>query len=273
MRPYKHVLLYSGGMDSYIAYWYLRREMKIPNEDILLLYVPLGHKYQNEELDVVRKSYRLFPFGTALHIESSILNLGPKEEPSAYIPLRNSFLAHAASFYGDNIWLISQKGETNLGDRSIRGFKLMGETLTHLYDDGRTVTVDSPFWTMTKVDMVRWYKEAGLNVEKLKETHACYNPQYVFPASTWEERCDPSWTMKTETVPCGTCSACFRRWMAMSLNDISEDYEVNPWETETAKEYLERGVQGFYGWGRDEEILEALRKVGVEHATNSDNLT
>jgi 7-cyano-7-deazaguanine synthase len=251
-RPYKHVLLYSGGMDSYIAYWYLREEKKIPNEDILLLYVPLGHKYQHEEYAVVQKSYELFPLDTHLFVDHGTLELGRLEEPSAYIPLRNSFLAHVASFHADNIWLISQKGETNLGDRSIRGFKLMGETLTHLYDDGRTVTVDSPFWTMTKVDMVRWYKKAGLSIENLKKTHACYHP--------------------VGKQGCGKCSACFRRWMAMSLNDISEDYAVNPWETETAKEYLERGVQGFYGWGRDEEILEALRKVGIEHATNSDNV-
>lgn len=260
MRPFKHVLLYSGGMDSYIAYWYLRKEMGIENTDLLLLYVPLGHRYEAEELKVVKDSVNLFPEGVNLIIEKEMIKLGHLEEPSAYIPLRNSFLAHVASFYGDNIWLISQKGETNLGDRSIRGFKLMEDTLTHLYDDGRTVKVDSPFWTMTKVDMVRWYKEAGLDVELLKQTHACYNPKYfatLFPVS--------SENAKLQTIPCGKCSADFRRWMAMSLNDISEEYAVNPWETETAKEYLERGVQGFYGWGRDEEILEALRKVGVLH--------
>lgn len=249
-----HVLMYSGGLDSFIAYWYLKFEMGI---DPTLVYAALGHRYQYQEMERFIDHQKII--GKPIHIDYS-LSLGHVEEPDAYIPLRNSFLAHVGSFYADNVWLITQKGETMLGDRSLRGFQLMSETMTHLYDDGRTITVNTPFWDMTKVDMVSWFKEKGLPTDWLLRTHSCYYSQSFAKVKTFNGYHSH---VEQRYIPCGQCSACFRRWVAFELNDISEEYDVDPWSTDLAQSYLKKAKEGYYGWGRDEEIIAALEKKGV----------
>lgn len=236
----RHVLLFSGGLDSFIAYHWIKYYYGEPD----LLYIALGHKYQDREIKAINKltAQGVIPGAFVDHS----LNLGDWEEPSANIPMRNSLLAHVAAKYGDNIWMIVQKGETNIPDRSPEFFEQLDTLLTHL--NGRPIAIDSPFWHMSKVDMVKWYKDiAELPITDLINTTSCYEESpRNFP-----------------TAPCGKCSACFRRWVAFELNDIEEPYLVNPWETDLAQQYLKKGVIGFYGAGRDEEIIRALTKRGV----------
>lgn len=229
------VLLYSGGMDSYIAYHYLKAQGKNP----ACLYVDLGHRYSMREQGALTQTSMRMP-GAKFFVEHSV-NLGNFEAPDAFIPLRNSFLAHVGSLYADNVHLVVQKGEMNIPDRSEAFFKSTSEYLTQLH--GKPITVSTPFSTMTKVDMVKWYIEAGLPLQGLLDTTSCYSG-FVYP--------------------CGKCGACFRRWVALSLNGIEEYYTEDPWDTDLAKSYLEKGQAGFYGSGRDEEILEALARKGVK---------
>ncbi len=231
------VLLYSGGLDSYIAYFYLRDTFDYNPK---LLYVPLGHRYQQQEIDAIHRTTEYMDDKHVLF--DSTLALGRWEEDNAHIPLRNSFLAHTAALYGaDRIWLITQEGETDLPDRSFSGYLRMSELLTVL--SMREVKVDTPFWTMSKVDMVKWYKEQGLPIPGLLKTHSCY-------------------AAGRGKKPCGNCGACFRRFIAFYLNDIKEEYELHPLETNLAKDYLRRARLGQYAGKRGKEILDAFRKAG-----------
>lgn len=231
---YADVLLYSGGLDSYIAYHYLKAQGINPT----LLYVDLGHKYSLKEHAALNQTLPYMK-GAVLHIEH-MLNMNKFEAPDAFIPLRNSFLAHIGSLYADNVHIVVQKGEMNIPDRSKGFFEFTSHNLGYLL--GRDITVSTPFSTMTKVDMVKWYIEAGLPVEGLLATRSCYD---------------------TYSTPCGSCGACFRRAVSMGLNGIEEQHLQDPWESDLAKQYLEKGQAGFYGEGRDEEILKAFALKGV----------
>lgn len=233
-NPHQHVLLYSGGLDSYIAYHYLEAQ----GYAVIPLYAQLGHRYETQEYMALKRTQ---PFLNAeIQLDNRVL-LGDVEEANANIPMRNSFLAHIGALYGGNIWLTIQKGEMNIPDRSPEFLTQLSSLLSHL--QGHTIRVRTPFSHMTKTDMVSWYLEQNLPLDGLLATHSCYSP--------------------VGTQPCGKCGACFRRFVSMSLNGIEEKYISDPWTTKLAKEYLEKGETGFYGEARDKNILEALRRKGV----------
>ena len=100
----KKILLYSGGMDSLIAWIYL----DYPET----LYVNLNHRYSQKELDCIEKlppSPHLYESNYGLHFEDG----------DAHIPGRNLLLGmYAAAMGGDEIYLVAQKGEQSIPDRS-----------------------------------------------------------------------------------------------------------------------------------------------------------
>lgn len=246
---HKNVLLYSGGLDSFIGYWFLKKEYGL---DPVLLYVDLGHRYAKQELTAIRTT---LPYMNPREfIIDNSLNLSAFEQDDAFIPNRNAFLAQIGALYGYNIWLITQKGETNIPDRSKEFYEMMSQQLTYLSGDS-LVNLDTPFWDMNKTDMVNWYVDEGLDIQALKYTHSCYHPV--------KKTVGIGNTALNLEFPCGCCGACFRRWVSMSLNGIEEQYAVAPWSTKLAQEYWAKGRAGFYGEKRDKDILEALERKGV----------
>lgn len=220
----KDILLFSGGLDSLIAWYYL--DMPQP------VYIPLGHRYQKRELEAVQGFNRKLGMDTIITKE---IPLGEFEEEDANIPFRNAFLVLMASYYGDAIWLALQKGELNVPDRTKTFTKEMTLLLSLFKPNHALLKVDSPFWDMTKVDMVRWYKEQGLDINILLSTTSCY-----------------------KGTNCGVCSACFRRWVALILNGIEEKYGTDPWDSVLAVEYAVKARRGVYDKERCHEIITAL---------------
>lgn len=185
------VLLYSGGMDSYIAWHYLRKPKTI--------YVNLGHRYVDKELDAI-----------ALTIPDTVVLLcdwvGQHEQPDAFIPSRNLLLATAASILGyDEIYLIAQKDEMSLADRSQPFFEQTSSLLSMLLE--KKVRVSTPFAEVDKTDMVQWYVDNDLDVTQLLQTVGCY---------------------RSTSGHCGNCPACLRRWVALMNNDIHPGYDLHP---------------------------------------------
>lgn len=231
----KHVVLYSGGLDSFITAEYVRREKLKSYQRLELVYVPMGHRYEGFEKASAKR----------LPLEVSFLpgleNFGLYyEEKDAYIWQRNAFLCLLAAkrLEGEDwgkIWLTVQKDEISLPDRSPHFFKVMTELLFAL---GVKADVDTPWWSYDKTDMVSWYLNlAGGSAEKLKETHSCYRPG---------------------VLQCGNCSACVRRFIAMSLNGIKEEYEIDPRYSDAGKEYLKRALNEYYSTERNRKTRLAL---------------
>jgi len=223
------ILLYSGGLDSYVAWWYLGKPKT--------LYCRLGHRYEAMELEAIK---RTIP-GTV--IDDTLVNLGRNwEEADANIPARNLFLVLVAGMYGaDKVWLVVQEGEMEIPDRSEEFFEMATGVCSFLL--GREVVVDTPFRQMTKVDMVRWYMEQGLPVEELLKTRSCYSKG---------------------DKPCGECGACFRRIMSLRLNGVDEEMEVKVEDSKIVKEYYRKWKEGKYRGKRGEEMRKFFGMLGWE---------
>lgn len=216
-------LLFTGGMDSLIAYHYLAK----PD----CLYFDLGHRYAEKEKSAVAK---LVPSARVL----SMIKLAKYELSDACIPGRNLYLAMAACSEGyDRISLIVQKDETNIPDRTKLFSMFSSALLSDLFE--RDIVVDTPFWDMDKTDMLRWYVLNGHDLDAVVNVStSCYHPSLY---------------------QCGSCSACFRKAVAMAnagLLDLSCFFE-NPFQSNVAKEYL--GSLAKYPSSRQERILNAFK--------------
>ena len=220
------ILLFSGGLDSYIGWHYLGRPKT--------LYVALGHRYVTHEIEAIRKTI-------PTTIIDDRLNLADWEEKDANIPLRNAFLIMIASHYDKDVVLVVQKGEMTIPDRSPKFFNEFGEWLTFLWGN-TTCTISTPFFQMTKTQMVAWYIQDANLKEDLLSTRSCYSPG---------------------DLPCGACAACFRRWVAFINNGLTEEYENDITKYSGIKDYVDKMKRGQYDQQRTEETFYALRKVGI----------
>ena len=231
----KEVVLYSGGMDSHIAWYYLGKPEAI--------YIVHGCRYEWKQLRAIQK-IREIEGTNKISIVDGILNLSPFELPDANIPLRNMYFAMVAANLGyDKIYLIVQRGETSIPDRTPKFFKQISQILTEQFN--REIVVESPFFDMTKQDMVKWYLDNGGNIESLLHTTACFHPVYD---------------------ACGNCKACFRRWVALRYNGLEDkyrNYHQDIRNSPVTKKYIEDILNGKYDEKRSQQTLEVLRKEGL----------
>lgn len=179
----KEILLFSGGIDSYIAYHYLNKPAT--------MYFDLQNRYAKREKSVVLD---LIPNTI---IEQS-LDFSKNEHADAHIPFRNLLLAAQAAKYTDTVWIIGVKDD-RVSDNNKEIFIEFSNLLSKL--ENRNIIINSPFWEMYKSDIVKWYIDNVKDSETLKKTISCY--------SEYEP-----------TNYCGRCSSCFRKWNALFENDI-----------------------------------------------------
>lgn len=178
------VLLYSGGMDSLIAWYYLGKPET--------LYVDLGHKYAVKELTAINYLPPIPRYYTSHYGRYY-------EMYDAHIPGRNLLLGMFAAAGGwDKIWLVAQKGEQSKPDRSPEFFKETSKILSFHFE--RNIQFLNPFPDVYKHEMVEWYLRQRLPVKDL-----VYKSQSCF-----------------SSVPnqCGQCAACWRKFIALTYNGI-----------------------------------------------------
>jgi len=224
------ILLFSGGLDSYIAWHYLKKPKTI--------YVNLNHRYADFEMDRIGN---LVPNT----IIENRLDLRSWEEPDANIPMRNAFLVLLAAKHldtkreGSEVVLVVQKGEMDIPDRCEGFFIEMKNLGTYL-----GFSVSTPFAQMTKTDMVTWYLENvqdSYAIKNLMSTRSCYSDS---------------------AMPCGQCTACFRRWVAFTNNELTEEYENPILEYDQIPAYLKKMFAGKYDPQRTIETFRALMLAG-----------
>ena len=222
------ILLYSGGMDSYIAWEYLKRPKTI--------YFDLGHRYAAFEKQAIMRTIR------TTRIDHS-LKLGQFEKDDADIPMRNAFMIMVASMYDKEIVLVVQKGEMTIPDRSPHFFLTFAAWLNWMKDDWG-YTLKSPFFDMTKTQMVKWYVDQGLSIDQLVKTRSCFS---------------------SDDFACGACGACFRRWVALRNNNIVEVHTHNMLDWDQIPVYVEKMKAGKYDKVRTEETFRALKEAGYNN--------
>lgn len=222
------ILLFSSGLDSMIAWYYLGKPDAI--------YFDLGHRYAEKE----KESAIDFAIQENMKLEiSDELKLGNYELDTAEIPLRNLFLIAHASLRAKKVFLVCQKGERELPDRSEIFFKKTQEFLSFLLD--RNVELDPVFPNMTKTQMVGWYLKNNLPKDSLIKAFSCYS----------------------EIAPCYNCSACFRKVIALVNNGIilEKFYKIKNYTGLPG--YLLRLKEHHYIKEREKETFNALQKLGI----------
>jgi 7-cyano-7-deazaguanine synthase len=217
----KKVLLYSGGMDSWLI-------AKIWNPDVKL-YVNINGRYNKQEIKHLPKD---------VIIET--LDLSKWERTDKIIPLRNLYLTMIASNYGDKICLGATAGDRVL-DKSYDFANRTSDILSFLYSkqwwipEGRNIEICLDFKNKTKVDLLTDYINNGGNIETAwTESFSCYEPD-------------------DKGNVCMQCKPCFRKFIAFAtLGFIDKTWlpTVIPY---IGKNIIPDIKNGTYGRGKSEE--------------------
>jgi len=225
-KNHTRIQLYSGGLDSLIMW----RLLGCPPA----LYVELGHGYQPHEIKSIMSQRKAY---SHLGIHLNVTNdtnwfMGDLEHDDGYIPLRNLILAQAGYLHilgmrtrknkkmGDPIQVIlgGLLGES-VKDKSGKFHRDTSRLLTYLH--GSKVEVVSPYRNWSKTHLVKKFLELYPHeVPMLLITSSCYQPGEA---------------QRNGCIGCGRCMACFRRWVAMSLNGIHEPHLEQPWSWEVVQ--------------------------------------
>jgi 7-cyano-7-deazaguanine synthase in queuosine biosynthesis len=234
-----HVVLYSGGPDSFITLQKIIWEERYDLSKVTAVYFDLGHRYRECERRSILKTFP--PTIICNELES----LGGWEESDAFIWHRNAFLCLGASKFSKDkttIHLTVQKDELSIVDRKPE-FLFAMENL--FFTLGQKIIVSTPWIDMDKTEMVSWYLSKSGNPEALKDTWSCYKPRVG---------------IRGVELHCGDCPACIRRYISFSLNDIycSESWMRDPKSSPTARKYVDSAVNGDYSSARNKRILSAL---------------
>lgn len=225
------MLLFSAGLDSFPAWYYL--------DCPPALYFDLGHRYAGQETAAIAALSRCCGIKVAMSDE---LALGAWEREDAIIPGRNVHLALLGAQRADTVWCIGVRGD-DVADKSPAAFAAMSSFISTM--TGRQVRVGSPFWEMTKTEIVAWYLARGLPAEHLHLTFSC-------------SRGDGA------VLHCGRCSSCLRRWISLANNGIDGEFEYPPWEWERVHSYYRAAMRdGSYPEHRVAEFWAALDTVGL----------
>ena len=192
----KTVLLYSGGMDSLII-------DQIMKPDVLLN-ISMDSNYDKRERLSMKYDDRMI-------FLDDVLNLGQYERDDAIIPNRNAHLVLLASHYGETILLGSVSGDRSF-DKDEKFYMRMEDLLNHMWQEQhwteeRKFEVYSPYKDKTKTELVKEFLENEGQVTALAESYSCY---------------------EGGEKHCGTCKACFRKWVSLENNGIKfKDYWID----------------------------------------------
>jgi 7-cyano-7-deazaguanine synthase in queuosine biosynthesis len=196
----KKVLLYSGGLDSYCA-------SKLQDYNILL---HINLNTSTEEIERKRLPNNVITFN---------LEIGKFEVENSYLPLRNELMCLIASYYGEEIHLISLKGEGNDiqgNDKNCIFTSLTEGVLNyHWYNlrDKIPHKIIFPYKHLEKWQLLKLVIDKGYKPQEIfNDTFSCYKPL-------------------ENGKECGLCWACINKWSAFALNnctfmqDITEHIE------------------------------------------------
>ena len=192
-----NVLLFSGGIDSYVGYFYLKKTHNL--DKLKTVYFDLGAPYNKREIEVVKK---LIP---ETIIDESLKVGDTQRGVNAFIPYRNMLIAMLCAKYGKNIWICGLKDD-KVEDKNPAAFHKMQDCLNFISKPEDKISIDSPFWEMTKADVVKWYMEnVDYTGESLLNTISCYDGN-------------------EKTNYCGCCPSCFRKFNALKENGINIEF-------------------------------------------------
>lgn len=218
-----NVLLFSGGIDSFVAYHYIRKEL---GREVTPVYFDLGAPYNHREIAVVKTLLPETIIDTSLSVGDT------QRGQNAFIPYRNLLLACLARKYGSNIWIAGLKDDM-VEDKNPDAFNSMQECMNFISKPEDHARLRSPFWGATKEQVVRWWcNNFPEERDKILQTISCYDP---YEPSNY----------------CGRCPSCLRKFFALRNNG----FKIEFYNQELFNEYIDRAKRRYYPQERCDEIL------------------
>ena len=166
----KTVLLYSGGMDS----WLIEKIMK-PD---ICLFVRIHTK--NNDLEY-KKLLELQNKGLArkdIIILDYDLSMFERVDQNYYLPLRNLHLVTLAAHFGNKIILGSESSSLHYDNNEVFRTKAQ-DLISYLYSEKEETKVEVllPFMNTSKTELLKMYLDRGGDIEEAyNHTYSCYNP-------------------------------------------------------------------------------------------------
>lgn len=237
---YDTCVLNSGGMDSFLA-WSLESQKASWPAAPHNVFVNIGHNYAAREREALLSLAHHNARFQWIEVEGP--RIGQLETPSGIIPNRNAELILAASTAGySNIMLGILHGEIN----SDKAPEFLGAMQTMLditwrqqYWNAapRLHRVWSPIRHLTKTELVAAYGKSGGSVHALLATVSCY-------AGT--------------ELHCGQCASCFKRWVALANNGVTQPWEEHPLTWDEVSSIQRKAQDGTYDARRAAEVNAAF---------------
>lgn len=180
------VLLYSGGMDSWII-----DKLEKPQKKV---FVNFHTKGCEEEIKRLPEGVEVIDFDISRFEEKSENKL---------LPLRNLILCEIGTYFGDEVILGSIGGSIHL-DNTEKFRKQAQKVINTLYkEQGRKVKIRLPYKDVTKTELIKKYKEAGGDLkEAYEKSFSCYTP--------------------VDGKECGKCPSCLQKRAAFLNNGYKE---------------------------------------------------
>jgi len=191
------VLMFSCGIDSLSAWFYLNKPKCV--------YVNMMTKYSKKEMDTIEQLEKLIPDLKVKVVDG--INLGQFETgDKAYIIHRNLILACIGCNYGDRI-IIAGIEDDNVEDKSPEAFENMSNCLNSISKPGNNFEIYSPFWSMSKSEIINWMLKNVNNAENILRTSvSCYSEN---------------------SGQCGKCPSCLRKAIAFEACNLKLDFFQN----------------------------------------------
>lgn len=239
----KKVLLYSGGLDS----WLINKLWK-PDHKI---YVYMGTSYADKEINNIKKQKE--------KVNIIYFPLFQYEEPNKIIPLRNLYLLMLAcneTGYEDVEICLGANCGDRIYDKTLPFAKHTEKLLNELYQPqtqlagNKKVKINFKYKNYSKAQLLKEYIQKGGNIETaFNNTVSCY---------------------QDGNTPCWSCKNCFRKYLAFKLNGWEFSDEIHKsmfktFEKEILPDLKQYNTLEEYGRGREgKEFLEYYLKAKKE---------
>jgi len=250
----KILILYSGGLDSFIMYHYAKKIY--PGAVINCVWFDIGQSYNKKERDALPNFVDVRKIDW-LKINEKLYGKSKNDSGNIFIPGRNGvFTILGASIYlPDEIWLGALRGEIHdtATDKNLSFQKKINDLLEYMFIPfNKQPKLIFPLVSggFGKLESVKWALENGITKEQLHNTSSCLN---------------------SEEGNCGRCVVCVRRWGIFGQLGIPEKYNIDPLQNKEALIYM-LGLltnKKHYDIYRQNEVIPYLKTI---YKTNQKNI-
>ena len=251
----KIVILYSGGLDSYLMLKLAEREY--PDATVKCIYYAHGADSEADELNLLPDYVEVRKVDW---LNESCRPLPKKSDPFAgaiYIPGRNLVFSVLAGCQElpDEIWLGVLADENNAQATDKNGIfrALTTETLEYVlspFVDGIVVRFPFDEKGFTKLDAIRDALDNGVDPREIEKTVSCWH--------------------SVNGKHCGRCKQCVKRKLIFDLVGLKTEYVIEPYDVPEQIELLRKYIQTFNSGdaNEDETMVAFLIQFNVNNGSD-----